>query len=233
MLFTFDHVSVTGAGGPRLTDVTGSIQETGITAVVGPSGAGKSTLLRLGNRLELPDSGTVSFRGTNISDLDPRKLRRRVAMVFQRPTPFVGSVLENLWVAAPELTETAAADLLTRVGLDEQFLNRDAILLSAGEAQRVCLARALATQPEVVLMDEPTSALDPPARADLELWARALADSGVPLVWVTHDLAQMERMADQVMVMINGTIVHSASVAKRLADAPPAAHKFLSGSNQP
>ena len=229
MLLTFDQVSLGGDQSHRLANATGEISDRGITALVGPSGAGKSTLLRLANRLEVPDSGTVQFRGHDINTLDPLVLRRRVAMVFQRPTPFPGSVMENLSVGDPELNETQAVTLLERVGLAADLLTRDALLLSGGEAQRVCLARALATNPEVVMMDEPTSSLEPAARTDLEKLARSLANSGIPIVWVTHDLAQMQRIADYVLVMIDGAIAHSANATDLEANSSLPVRDFLAG----
>ena len=197
--------------------------------LVGPSGSGKSTLLRCCNRLEAPDLGTVRFRGRDVAELDPLELRRRVGMVFQRPTPFAGTVRENLQVAEPELSEQAAELALERVGLGADFLGRDARALSGGEAQRICLARTLVTTPEVVLMDEVTSSVDPAARLGLEGLARALADVGVPVVWVTHDLVQMRRIADHVVVVFEGRIVHAGSPAALATDAPPEARRFLAG----
>ena len=228
-LFAFDHVTVVGAQRPRLDDATGDLPQHGVTVVVGPSGAGKSTLLRLCNRLDVPDRGTVRFRDDDVGSLDPLALRRRVGMVFQRPTPFAGTVLDNLLVAEPELRDADAAAALERVGLGADLLPRDATRLSGGEAQRVCLARTLVTNPEVVLMDEPASSLDPAARRGLEDLALALATSGVPVVWVTHDLTQMRRIADHVVVVIAGRIVHTASATALEDDAPEPVRSFLAG----
>jgi putative ABC transport system ATP-binding protein len=197
--------------------------------MVGPSGSGKSTLLRCCNRLEVPVRGDVRYRGVDLEELDPLELRRRVGMVFQRPTPFAGTVLENLQVAEPTLDEETAAIELERVGLGSSMLPRDARELSGGEAQRVCLARTLATRPEVVLMDEVTSSVDPAARFALEELAAALARSLVPVVWVTHDLDQMRRLADHVVVVIGGRIVHAGAPDRLGADAPDAAQRFLAG----
>jgi putative ABC transport system ATP-binding protein len=213
-LFAFDHVSVAGnAGRWRLRDINASIPATGVTALVGPSGSGKSTLLRCCNRLEAPSEGVVLFRGDDIAQLDVLRLRRRVAMVFQRPTPFPGTCLDNLRVAEPSLRAAAAAALLERVGLGPEFLDRQATELSGGEAQRLCLARSLAVDPDAVLMDEVTSSVDPAGRRALESLARSLADAGIPIVWVTHDLGQARRLADTTIVVLDG----------RLADADEAA----------
>ena len=176
----------------------------GLTVVAGPSGSGKSTLLRLCNRLEVPTAGTVRHRGTDITERDPLELRREVAMVFQRPVAFAGTVLDNLREADPECDETRGAELLERAALAASFLARDADELSGGEAQRACLARALATNPRVMLMDEPTSALDAKAASVLEDLARQLVDDGTPVVWVTHDERQMRRLADDVLLLAEG-----------------------------
>jgi putative ABC transport system ATP-binding protein len=200
-----------------------------VTVLVGPSGSGKSTLLRCCNRLEAPDAGTVRFRDDDVAGLDPLVLRRRVGMVFQRPTPFAGTVRDNLRVAEPALSDRASELALERVGLDRTFLDRDARALSGGEAQRVCLARTLVTTPEVVLMDEVTSSVDPATRLGLEDLARALGDVEVPVIWVTHDLEQMRRLADHVLVVVDGRIVHAGTPSSLASDAPPEARRFLTG----
>ena len=197
--------------------------------LVGPSGSGKSTLLRLCNRLEVPETGVVRFRGDDVASLDPLDLRRRVGMVFQRPTPFAGTVRVNLQVAEPMLADAAAVAALERVGLSGDFVNRDARQLSGGEAQRVCLARTLVTNPEVVLMDEVTSSVDPSATRALEDLGAGLATGGVPVLWVTHDLEQMHRLADHVLVVIDGRVVHAGELAALEADASEAVREFLAG----
>jgi len=199
----------------------------GVTVVVGPSGSGKSTLLRCCNRLEVPTDGRVLFRGDDVAGLDPLRLRRRVGMVFQRPTPFPSTVRDNFRVAEPSITELAASRVLEQVGLEPGFLDRFATELSGGEAQRICLARTLATGPEVVLMDEVTSSVDPVQRAGLEDLARSLSSRGVAVLWVTHDLAQMRRIADHVLVVIDGRIAHASSIVALEADATPSVRSFL------
>jgi putative ABC transport system ATP-binding protein len=206
-LFEFDDVHLSVDGREVLRGATGRVPDGGITAVSGPSGSGKSTLLRLCNRLEVPTAGTVRFRGEDVAALDPVSLRRRVGMVFQRPTPFPGTGLDNLRTADPGITPAAAATLLERVGLGGDHLERDATHISGGEAQRLCLARTLATGCEVLLADECTSALDPHATALLEDLARRLAADGTPIVWVTHDVGQRERLADHRFVVEDGRIV--------------------------
>ena len=190
-----------------LHDIDVTVPSVGITVLVGPSGSGKSSLLRLANRLEEPDSGVVRVLGDDVRDRDPLALRRQVGMVFQRPTPFAGTVRDNLLAAAPDAETAELADALRRAGLDDGFLDRAATQLSGGESQRMCLARALAAGPRVLLMDEPTSALDADATTIVERTGRALADAGVPLLWVTHDLAQAARIADHVICLDDGRVV--------------------------
>lgn len=207
-LFTFEHV-VVEAGGRRILDgVDAAVADRGITALAGPSGSGKSTLLRLCNRLEVVVEGRVLFRGDDVAQLDPLGLRRRVGMVFQRPTLFPGTVRENLAVAAPAADDATYGDVLERVALGREFLDRVGDDLSGGEAQRACLARTLVTGPEVLLMDEVTSSLDRANESVLERLARQLADDGVPVLWVSHDIAQIGRMADATIELDEGRVVH-------------------------
>jgi putative ABC transport system ATP-binding protein len=211
-LFELDDVSLEVDGRRVLDGITLAVADRGITVFVGPSGGGKTTLLRLLNRLDVPTAGQVRFRGEPLDALDPLVLRRRVGMVFQRPAPFPGTVRDNLLVADPEAGNGHLAAALDAAGLDDSFLDRAADDLSGGESQRMCLARTLVTEPEVLLMDEPTSALDRRTRRHLEDTARQLADSGRPVLWVTHDLDQAHRLADDSVVVVDG---HVATPAER------------------
>jgi putative ABC transport system ATP-binding protein len=215
-LFSFESVSVGPEDARRLDGLDARLPSGGLTVVAGPSGSGKSTLLRLCNRLEVPSAGTVCHRGEDVSKRDPLELRREVAMVFQRPVTFAGTVLDNLREADPDCDEPRGAALLERAGLDESFLARDAGELSGGEAQRACLARALATDPRVMLMDEPTSSLDGKAANVLEQLARQLVDDGTPVVWVTHSEEQMRRLADHVLLLSDGRVDRAGSAAEVL-----------------
>ena len=208
-LFAFEDVVVEVDGARILDGVTAQVPPKGVTCIVGASGSGKSTLLRLCNRLEVPTAGVVRFRGTDVMALDPLDLRRRVGMVFQRPTPFPGTVRENLLVARPDAAEADLVAALERAALAAAFLDRVADDLSGGEAQRMCLARTLVTEPEVLLMDEPTSALDDDATRLLEERACGLAcgTSSVPVLWVTHDRHQVERIADTTLRVAAGRVV--------------------------
>ncbi|MDI3315844.1 MAG: phosphate ABC transporter ATP-binding protein [Mycobacterium sp.] len=203
-LFAFEEVVVERAGVRALDGFTAAVPGEGVTAVVGPSGSGKSTMLRLCNRLEVPTAGRVLFRGADIAGLDPLRLRRRVGMAFQRPTPFPGTVADNLRIADPQAGESQMRDVLARVALTGSWLDRDATTLSGGEAQRMCLARALIARPEVLLLDEPTSSEDAETAIAIERAVRKLADLGMSALWVSHDEAQVRRIADRVLRLERG-----------------------------
>ncbi len=205
-LFHFDEVTVRFGDRVAIDRVTVQVHDGGVTVLLGPSGSGKSTLLRCCNRLVVPSSGRILLRGRDLAAMDPIGLRRRVGMVFQRPTPFPGTVFDNLRVADPELSRIAATELLGTVALGGSMLDREATELSGGEAQRVCLARTLATGCEVVLADEITSSLDASAAAQVERTVRSLADHGRPVLWVTHDVVQAERLADHELRIEEGRV---------------------------
>jgi putative ABC transport system ATP-binding protein len=218
VVFEFVDVVVERQGVRALDGLTVAIPRHGVTAVFGPSGSGKSTLLRLCNRLELPTSGRASFYGSDIAGLDPLWLRRRVGMCFQRPTPFPGTVADNLRAADPDASDARIRETLERMALTGSWLDRDVAGLSGGEAQRVCLARTLMPRPEVLLLDEPTSAVDTEAAEVIERAVRELAADGTPALWVTHDSAQVERAADRVLRLESGRSLGLGPVASKPGD---------------
>ena len=191
----------------------------GVSAIVGPSGSGKSTLLRLLNRLSDPDDGVVRLRGTEVRELDPLRLRREVGLVPQLPALLEGTIATNIRFAAglagrvPDLGR-----LLGLAGLDGSFADRDVERLSVGEQQRAMIARALALDPDVLLLDEPTSALDERARDSVE---RTIADLrqrlGGSIVIVTHDPAQARRLASWAVRIDQGRLVREGPAAEVLA----------------
>lgn len=215
-VFEFADVRVERDGVRALDGFTAAVPGQGVTVVFGPSGSGKSTLLRLCNRLEVPTAGRVSFHGQDVAQTDPLWLRRRVGMCFQRPTPFPGTVADNLRAADPQASEAQMAETLARVALTGSWLDRDASALSGGEAQRMCLARTLTARPQVLLLDEPTSAVDAAAARVIEQAVRELADNdGIPALWVTHDPAQAERIADRVVHIEKGRCTGLGSTASK------------------
>jgi len=191
--FTFEHVSVVAGNVTILDGIDLQLAASGLTVIAGPSGSGKSTLLRLCNRLEVPTSGRVLLDDQDLASLDPLALRRRAGMVFQRPVTFPGSVADNLAVADPARGHDFG-HAIERVGLAPALLERRADDLSGGEAQRLCIARALLTDPEVLLLDEATSALDVDSRLRIEALLVDLVGEGLTALWVTHDLDQAERL---------------------------------------
>lgn len=206
-LFQLEHLNASRGGRQVLHDISLAIA-IGATAVLGPSGSGKSSLLRLLNRLGEPDSGSVLFHGTDVRDLDVLDLRRRAVLVPQLPAPLPGTVADNVRYG-PALAGRERAGVercLERAGLVTAYGKREAARLSVGEQQRVMLARALALDPEVLLLDEPTSALDETAREGVERTLHDLAHAGVAMVLVTHDRGQAERVASGIVELNAGRV---------------------------
>jgi putative ABC transport system ATP-binding protein len=208
VLFELHDVSLARCGRTVLESIDAEVP-LGATAIVGPSGSGKSTLLRLLNRLADPDLGTISYRGEPIASRDPLRLRREVSLVPQLPALLDGTVEANILYAAQLAEkEPEAARCLDLAGLDPEFAGRDVARLSVGEQQRTMLARALAQQPEVLLLDEPTSALDRDARDAIEATLSDLrGELGISLVLVTHDPEQAQRMSDRTIRIEAGRVV--------------------------
>jgi putative ABC transport system ATP-binding protein len=192
-LIEYKDVRVDGDHGPIVAGFSALVPAGRLTVIVGPSGAGKTTLLRLLNRLDDPDDGAVFFAGQDVRSYDVLDLRRRIQVVGQVPVTFPGTVADNVG------GDTAA--LLGRVGLNPVLAGREADRLSVGEAQRMCLARSLALQPEVLALDEPTSALDTASKTGIETLIAGLAESGLTVVMVTHDPRHAE-LADHVVTVV-------------------------------
>ena len=200
-----------------LRDISLSVEEGEVICIIGPSGSGKSTFLRCINQLELPTSGTITYRGKNIMDpkeISLRKYREEVGMVFQRFNLFpMKTVLKNIMLA-PVLTKKKdktqakekAMELLDKVGLREKA-NAKPSTLSGGQQQRVAIARALAMEPVALLFDEPTSALDPELVGDVLEVMRSLAREGMTMIVVTHEMGFARDVADRVIFMADGYIV--------------------------
>ena len=205
-----------------LKDVSLHVYRGQVVAIIGPSGSGKSTLLRSINLLETPTSGEIWVDGTCITEKGQniRAIRQKVGMVFQHFNLFAHmTVLKNM-IYAPvktkKLTKEQATEkamqLLARVGLAEKA-NVYPVTLSGGQKQRVAIARALAMDPEVILFDEPTSALDPEMVTEVLDVIKELAQTGITMLLVTHEMGFAREVADRIIFMDNGTI---------LEDAPPA-----------
>jgi phosphate transport system ATP-binding protein len=225
-----DDVSVSYAQREAVKSVSMPVRQGEVLAMIGPSGCGKTTLLRSLNRLtELTRTATLSGRilldDVDITAIEPTLLRRRVTMVFQQPNPFPMSVFDNIAYvlreqgsrrARKKSLEPKVHSALDRAGLFEEVkdnLDHPALRLSGGQQQRLCIARALAAEPEVLLLDEPCSALDPQSTQVIEDLIVNLRDD-VAVVIVTHNLQQAYRVADHVAFMYLGDLVEYASATQ-------------------
>ncbi|SFS85882.1 amino acid ABC transporter ATP-binding protein [Saccharopolyspora flava] len=206
-----------------LRDIDLQVERGEVVCVIGPSGSGKSTLLRCVNLLEVPSAGKVSVDGTELTDPDTDLdgARRHVGMVFQQFNLFSHlSVLENLTVAQRKVlgrskdeSEKVARENLDKVGLAEKADSMPA-QLSGGQQQRVAIARALSMNPHVMLFDEPTSALDPELVGDVLGVMRQLADEGMTMLVVTHEMQFAREVADRVLFMDGGGIIEQGPPAE-------------------
>ena len=206
-LFTLSEVTFVAGGRSILEQVSDHVHEGHVTAIVGPSGSGKSTLLRMLNRLEEPTSGSISFRGVRLPELDVRDLRRRVGMVAQQSAMLTSRIDDEVRVGKPDLTDAEVDRLLGRVSMAHIERDRSPADLSGGEQQRLALARALAVGPEVLLLDEPTSALDRRAAESVDAVITSLVDLGLSVVLVSHDLERAAALTHDALVLDNGRLV--------------------------
>ena len=191
-----------------------------VIAIIGPSGCGKSTFLRSLNLLEVPTDGIISFEGTDITDasVDIDVMREKIGMVFQQFNLFPNmTIKENIMLApvkrkkmSKEDAEKKALELLTRIGLSDKADSYPS-QLSGGQKQRVAIARALALEPEVLLMDEPTSALDPEMVGEVLAVMKELADEGLTMVIVTHEMAFARDVSSRVIFIDQGVIAEESS----------------------
>jgi phosphate transport system ATP-binding protein len=206
-----------------LTDINMDFPRNKVTALIGPSGCGKSTLLRLLNRMnDLIDGirveGEILFEGENIysAHIDPVEIRKKIGMVFQKPNPFPKTIYNNIaygpnlmWTHNKnDLDELVEGSLRQAVLWEEvkDILNKSAMTLSGGQQQRLCIARALAMKPDVLLMDEPTSALDPISTAKIEELIEELKRN-YTIIIVTHNMHQAARISDETAFFYIGKLI--------------------------
>ncbi len=239
-LIRVEHVVKEFDGGAvkALNDCNLSINRGEVVAIIGPSGSGKSTLLRCLNLLEVPTSGSVWFNGVDITDkkIDLDLHRRKMGMVFQHFNLFPNmTVLKNLTLAPVhlKLLSKAEADekaraMLARIGLPDKADTFPA-MLSGGQKQRIAIVRALMMQPEVMLFDEPTSALDPEMVGEVLDLMRSLAEDGMTMAVVTHEMGFAREVASRVIFMDGGAILEE-NTPNELFDHPqnPRTQAFLS-----
>jgi len=217
-----NNINVSYADNPAIVDVSVSIEDKSVTAFIGPSGCGKSTFLRCLNRMndtitDCKVSGSIIFDGKELTTYDPVYLRSKIGMVFQKPNPFPKSIYDNVaygpkihgMAKNKEELDQIVETSLKRAALWEEA--KDRLLepgtgLSGGQQQRLCIARAVATEPEILLMDEPCSALDPIATAQIEELIDELRTS-YSVVIVTHSMAQASRVSDRTAFFHLGELV--------------------------
>lgn len=223
VVFSMENLSFYYGEVIALQNITMNVEKNRVTALIGPSGCGKSTLLRVFNRMnDLIDGsrveGKITFHGQDIyaPEVDPVELRRKIGMVFQKPNPFPKSIYNNI-TYAPRLCgvrdkETLAAlveESLKQAALWDEvkdILDRSAMTLSGGQQQRLCIARALAMKPEVLLMDEPTSALDPISTAKIEELIEELK-ARYTIIIVTHNMQQAARVSEKTAFLYMGKLI--------------------------
>lgn len=239
------HLSVMAKEKRILDDISLDFPSRSLTAVVGPSGCGKTTFVRTLNRMSeltpgLRVEGSVLYLGQDIygTRVNPVLVRRRIGMVFQRPTVFPMSIFENAAFGlrivheADSEIDSAVTEALQRAGLWDEVksdLDRSALSLSGGQQQRLCIARALAVRPRVLLLDEPTSALDPAATQRVEATMERLSEE-IVLVLVTHNVGQAARVSDRVAFLHTGHLVELGAT-EEILERPkdPLTQQFITG----
>lgn len=220
----FKNVSIYYGDFQAVKNVSLNFEKRKVTAIIGPSGCGKSTALRAINRMNelIPNTrleGEILFHGLNIyhPDVDPTRIRRWIGMVFQKPNPFSKSIYENVAWGARINGYTGNMDELVESSLRAVYLwdevkdklKQSALALSGGQQQRLCIARAIAVKPEILLMDEPTSALDPISTARIEDLMEELKQR-YTIIIVTHNMQQAGRISDYTAFFLNGEMIEYA-----------------------
>ncbi|WP_311776547.1 amino acid ABC transporter ATP-binding protein [Enterococcus casseliflavus] len=238
MMLDIQDLHKTFGSNQVLKGITTTIDQGEVVVVIGPSGSGKSTFLRCLNLLEVPTSGKIFFEGTDITDPknDLYKMREKMGMVFQNFNLFPNmTVLENITLSPTKVKKVAksAADQLAKQLLNDVGLPDKAKAypqsLSGGQMQRIAIARALAMEPDVMLFDEPTSALDPEMVGEVLFVMQRLAQQGMTMVIVTHEMGFAKEVADRILFMDQGIIMEEGT-PEQIFDHPknPRTIDFLS-----
>lgn len=221
-LIELDGIGRQADGKVILRGVDLKIEASEVLAVIGPTGAGKTTLLRLIDLLDAPSTGHIHFDGVDVTRSRQQRFaaRRRMALVQQKPIVFSMDVFSNIacglrWRGRPPLTiREKVEQALDLIGMAD-YRHRDARTLSGGEMQRIAIARALVTEPEVLLLDEPTANLDPVSTARIEeVLGRVIREKRATVVMTTHDMSQGQRLAQKIAVLMDGRIVQAGGKAE-------------------
>ena len=237
-MIRFEHISKKFGNLEVLKDVTEEVRNGEIVSLIGPSGSGKSTLLRCMNLLEVPTSGKILLKGEDITakGVDINVHRQKMGMVFQHFNVFPNMSVEQNITMAPVLlgkkskdeAHKQAMDLLDKVGLRDKA-DVKPTKLSGGQKQRLAIVRALAMEPEVMLFDEPTSALDPEMVGEVLSVIKSLADTGMTMMIVTHEMGFAREISDRILFMNDGIIAESGTPDKVFGNPDnPRLKEFLS-----
>lgn len=228
----FNNVSFEANNTTIIKQLTANIFKGKITTLIGPSGAGKTTLLKLCNGLISPTAGTILINGEDIKTIEPTLLRRRVGIALQAAPILKASVYENLALPRKlqqlELPIDEAKQFLKDVGLDEDFLMKEAAALSGGQKQRLSIARTLVNQSEILLLDEITSALDPKSVREIEELVVQLNEHfGVTIIWITHNIEQARRLGHYTWLLKSGELIEAAETVALFQSANEDVQQFL------
>lgn len=228
----FNNVSFEANNTTIIKQLTANIFKGKITTLIGPSGAGKTTLLKLCNGLISPTAGTILINGEDIKTIEPTLLRRRVGIALQAAPILKATVYENLALPRKlqqlELPIDEAKQFLKDVGLDEDFLMKEAAALSGGQKQRLSIARTLVNQSEILLLDEITSALDPKSVREIEeLIVQLNEHFGVTIIWITHNIEQARRLGHYTWLLKSGELIEAAETVALFQSANEDVQQFL------
>ena len=208
---SFHNISFIDDKNIILDNVSFQIEEGDFVSIVGPSGSGKSTLLKLCSHLKSPSSGTIAYKGADISKVDVVNLRKEIAYCFQTPYLFGDTVLDNLSfpysIRSKKIDMDRINYLFCIFNMDKDFLNKKILNLSGGEKQRVAIIRTLLFQPKILLLDEATSALDVENTLTVEKVISELNQKGVTVLWITHNPEQSKKYANKILTLENGKVL--------------------------
>ena len=231
---TFSNISFNVHNTEILRNITGSIYKGKITTLIGPSGAGKTTLLKMCNGLISASSGSISINGQNIESFEPTALRRYVGLALQSAPILRTTVFENLALPRKlqqqDLSKEDALSSLQAVGLDADFLTRQATDLSGGQKQKLSIARTLINKSEILLLDEITSALDPFSVREIEeLIVKLNEQFGVTIIWITHNIEQAMQLGHYTWLMKDGLLIKADESNRLFQSEDPDVQQFLNG----
>jgi len=231
---TFSNISFKVHNTEILRNITGSIYKGKITTLIGPSGAGKTTLLKMCNGLISASAGSISINGQNIESFEPTALRRYVGLALQSAPILRTTVFENLALPRKlqqqDLSKEEALSSLQAVGLDADFLTRQATDLSGGQKQKLSIARTLINNSEILLLDEITSALDPLSVREIEeLIVKLNEQFGVTIIWITHNIEQAMQLGHYTWLMKDGLLIKAAESNRLFQSEDPDVQQFLNG----